>query len=372
MVASRRDFEAGPIITSLDSDGIEVFHLSRERLEARVGEFYIKVLTAKAPHQPWRDDLHDIVMAARRSYWEAWGKVPLEDDLDEVSYVDVAWVSYSDAEPSAAGAAKRGRVIEGLTMRTVVIECEFTVGEERLPDDLRFWSGPGSTPLFDLLASKLYGDDKQLARKNIVVASRLSGFRAPGRSHNRYTPEAFSAIQVVAAARAIEDGVQYFVNTMREDMTAAVLSLNDGSHYRHVRTEKLLGLEMDAIRLNRADPFVFDHMCNYPGYFSDTADFERLVQRLVENGEAGLTAERLRATGIDSRRLTSLKPSQLKAFSAFLSPNGSTPNDSPHNVLRGLVRREVGDGPRSFAMSSRERLDEGVRLLKLSPSRRVT
>jgi hypothetical protein len=149
-------------------------------------------------------------------------------------------------------------------------------------------------------------------------------------------------------------------------MTANVLSLPDGWHYQHFRTEHRLGLDLGAIRLNRADPFVFGHMCSYPGYFTNTADFVAMVEGLLARGIPGFDAEALRGIGVDVDRMPTMKATHLKVFSEFLAGDRRLGSLSSEQ-LRDQVRREVGDGPRSFATPVRERLAQAVKILTHSP-----
>jgi len=369
MVAGLRDAEAEALVASLrGADDIEIIALGRGQFEARVGRIHIRVENARVPHGPWDTRLHEIVTSTRRSYWENWGQIPLDDELDEHAYVDIAWITYPD-ETAKNGHSAEQEVVEGVTVRTVYIACPGTAAHEQLPDDLRFWIGPRDTPLLDLITDRLYDGDRQKARRRLVVGSRLASLRPPGRRHNLYTPEAYAASQLVASWRAIQDGIDFFVNTMREEMTANVLSLPDGSHYQHFRTEHRLGLGLGEIRLNRADPFVFEHMCRYPGYFTNTADFVALVEWLLTQNIPGFDAEALRNIGVDVARLPTIKPVHLKPFSALLTESariGGLETDQ----LRELVRREVGDGPRSFMTPVRERLAQAVKILSHSPASR--
>jgi hypothetical protein len=148
-----------------------------------------------------------------------------------------------------------------------------------------------------------------------------------------------------------------------------VLSLPDGTHFRHFGTEQVLGLPVDDIRLNRADEFVFEHMCRYPGYFTNTHDFLRLVERLAGPG-GGLDPDRLRSLGLDLERLGAMKASELKVFSSLLTEFGPIGAGLTAEDFREKVRREVGDGPRSFTTPLRERLAQGIRILKQSPAAR--
>jgi hypothetical protein len=366
MLVELQDAEAAALLESLGgAEGVEPLELSRGRFEAKVGRLHIRVENAKVPHGPWDPKLHEIVHEARRWYWETWGQIPLDDELDDHSYVDVAWISYPDGS-GRNGSSESHQVVEGVSVRTVYIDCPGTSAHEQLPDDLRFWVGPGEVPLLDLMADRLYDGNRLKARRKLVVGSRLASVRAPGRRHNLYTPEAYAASQLVSAWRAIQDGAEFFINTMREEMTANVLSLPDGWHYQHFRTEHRLGLDLGAIHLNRADPFVFGHMCSYPGYFTNTADFVATVEGLLARGIPGFDADALRCIGVDVDRLPTMKATHLKVFSELLAGEGRLGSLSSEQ-FRDWVRREVGDGPRSFTTPVRERLAQAVKILTHSP-----
>jgi hypothetical protein len=223
--------------------------------------------------------------------------------------------------------------------------------------------------LFELMAERLYGGDRRLASHKLVIGSRLASFRSAGESRNSFTPEAYAALQALAALRAIQDGADYFVNTMRAEMTRSVLSLPDGWHFQHFRTEQRLGLPLDSIRLNRDDPFVFKHVCAYPGYFADTEQLKGLLRRMID--EHGTTFEdALAAAGLPLARLDSLKASQMKPLGNLLRADGPAGHTPLAAELRRRLRTEVGDGPRSFTTPVRERLAQGIGLLQHSPSSR--
>lgn len=339
----------------------DIIELSKDRFEAKIGKVHIAVETAKEPHKPWNPDLKNNVLSARKSYWELWGMVPLEDDLDELSYVDVAFITYRDA-----GSHRSKTVTEGLSMRTVLINGKEFDTHTRLPDDLLFWVGPDNIPLFDLLSEKLFQGNNEQAKDKIHVASRVAPLRPIGKTHNIYTPEAFAAIQVKAAIRAMEDDVQFFVNTMRPEMDKDILSLPNGIGYRHTRTEDLLGIDRESVKLDRTDDFVLYHIFNYLGYFTRTPDLVNLLKDMLETKE--LDPDTLITIGIDPEKIDFLKSTHLKHFIPLITQDGVITSNLTGKDFRRRIAKETGDGPASYTMTTQRRFIEGVRVLRASAS----
>ncbi len=353
------DLRLGERLKSTSVSEIEVINIGLDQLEVKVGTTNINVVTAKEAHKPWDSKLEEKVLDARRSYWKEWGKIPLVDALDEASYVYVCSVSYPDPKNSSQF------IQEGLTMRMVLINGkDYSDPDEGLPDDLRFFVGPNDQPLLQIFTNKLYKGNKNLARDKIVAAARVAPIRPTGNEHNQFTPEAFAALNILASIRAASLRVDFFVNTMRPEMSNKVLALPNGVTFNHIPTEISLGIEEGVVRLNRKDGYVLKHIYDYLGYFVDRADFIKLVQDLLT--EKKLTYEVLTAISIDSSKIERLKAGEIKSFIELTSVEGPITPHLTGEKFRDLVVSKTKDGPKSYTMSVTQRFEEGLKILRES------
>jgi hypothetical protein len=346
---------------------MENIKLSRDRLEVKVGDVSIIVLTAKEPHKPWDAHLKDFVLGARQSYFNVWGKVPgafLEDKYDESSYVDLAFISYPDPDHEGRPGEKK-MVTEGLTNRLITIR-DLVAKNERLPEDLSFFIDSDGASLFEVFSHELYDDNTQLTASKLAVASRLSPIRAFGRKHNLYTAEAFAAIQVKFGFRAMLDGIDYIVSTMRPETDQTIFALPNGVSFSHIRTDDALGLERGSIKLNRDDKYVRNRMLQHLGYFAEIPSFVALLGSLMQSDPPALDAETFTKYGIDPGKINELKATRLKYFIPMVAEEGNVSPFLTGENLRQRIIQEVADGPASYAMTYRQRIEAGMRVLKAS------
>jgi len=194
------------------------------------------------------------------------------------------------------------------------------------PEDVTFYATEDA-PLGQVLAERLSSP--------VAGDSRIGSIRARYCARNAYTLEAFAAVRLVMMDDARSDGVAYIACQLRPDLDTRVLCKH-GIRFGFPRTEALLGMLPGAVRLNRRNPCVVEHLFEYPGYFLDADNLQQVLWRANQAGRIAVD---------DILDLTGLKPDavcvprNLHRLARLLSGP-----DELGTRLRALIAHEVGDG----------------------------
>lgn len=287
-------------------------------LKIDLGDTIITVVTAKKPGQPWKDEDRATIEVARASYRTMWGDVPLWDSSDRraSTYNYVAYVEYR--APNGGNS-----FTEALSNRMVLED----------PDDIAFYHSNG-TPLVEVLK------DLGINQKTVAGESRIGAQRPAHANSNMRTLEAFAAIKLQMVADARAHGIEHIACQLRTKLPSLVFSI-DGTN-KHIKydfppTEDTLGLEKEAVKLNRDNPNVVYHILHFPGYFLDTGSINELIIDLVNQRTLSFTRFK-QATGLDT--LTDLRHARnIKALLPLILGE-----DRLAVILQNKLLNEVPDG----------------------------